>query len=248
MTIETIESLPLCQTKDYTIFTTIPGNREQNVLQTNKLVRTIRECGNITKTSPLLVNEKYQIIDGQHRFWAFEKIAEESGDIYPIYFIVRKGLTEEDAKLMNSGSKPWSPDDYAKTYSLDGIKDYEIYLSFRERYELNADVLMKYLAPSDGDRNTFRVGEFKVEDESKSKTWCNRLEDMKTYYRDHKHRSFALAYLDVTSNRKYEHRRMMEQMEKYSNELIRVPLKNKPMREAIIEIYNKGVSEKVKFN
>lgn len=240
MSIKTIASLPLCQTEDYNIFETIIGNREQNTLQTNKLVRVIKEYGNITEVSPLLVNEKHQIIDGQHRWWAFKKLAEESKIVFPLFFIVRKGLTEEEAKLMNAGSKPWSLDDFAKSYSHDGNENYSIFLSFRKRYELNGDVLMKYLSPAGGDRNTFKNGEFKVERESASRSWCNRLQDMESYYRDYKHRSFALAFLQIVSHPNYDHARMVEQLERYAQELIKVPLKNVPMKEALQNIYNKG--------
>ena len=243
-----ISNIPMYSTEDYSIFKILIGNREQNKIQTNKLVRTIREQGNITKISPITVNEKHEVIDGQHRLWAMKQIAEEFDETYPIYFFIRDGLTVDDAKKINAGSKPWSPDDYAKSYSEEGKDAYSTYLMFRDRYELNCDVLMKYLAPTDGDRNTFKNGNFFVEDEARSRAWCNRLEDMKDFYPDHKHRSFALAFLNLVSHKKYSHSRMTDQLDKYASELIRVPLKNKPMREALIEIYNRGYSDKVYFN
>ena len=240
MSIKIIETLPLCQTEDYNIFETITGNRVQNPIQTGKLVRIIKDYGNITMISPLLVNEKHQIIDGQHRWWAFKKLAEEDKVIFPIYFIVRKGLTQEDAKSMNAGSKPWSLDDFAQFYIKEGKKDYRIFSSFRNQFELNGDVLMKYLSPTGGDRNAFRNGVFSVANESASERWCKKLHDLEAYYRDYKHRSFALAFLQIVSHKDYEHSRMLEQLEKYASELIKVPLKNVPMREALINIYNKG--------
>ena len=242
-----IETLPLCVTEDHNIFTTILGNRVKNQLHVNKLKRAFKDYGNITEISPLLVNEKFEIVDGQHRFWAIQELSKETGTPIEIFYLVRNGLDADDAKSMNSGAKPWTPDDYARSYSLDGNKEYATYLSFRRRYDLNGEVLMKYLAPNDGDRNEFRIGDFEVENVSKSQLWCGRLEEMQTFYRDHKHRSFALAFLTLVSHKQYDHGRMLSQLDKYSSELIRVPLKNRPMREALIDIYNRGIADKVRF-
>lgn len=248
MSINKIASLPLYETKDYNIFKLIKGNRELNRIHVNKLARAIRDYGNITLISPILVNEKYEVIDGQHRLWAMQKVEKEDKLDYTINFIVRDGLTSEDAIKMNSGSKGWNPDDYARHFVNLKKEDYAIFLSFRDRYNLNADVLFRYLSPSGCNRTQFQNGKFKVENQSKSKTWCNRLEEMDQYYRDSRHRSFSLAFFELVSHQDYDHNRMIEQLQNYASYLIKVPLKNKPMKEALIDLYNKGIKNKVYFN
>ncbi len=243
-----IASLSLYETEDYSIFKFIDQNRETSKQQISKLVRVIREKGNITEVSPLLVNEKYEVIDGQHRLKAFQQVALENKKPMKINFIVREGLKAEDAMQLNAGSKPWNPDDYAKFHSKKGNKNYMIFLNFRERFELNAEVLIKYLAPKAGNRLDFQNGIFEVKNESESRKWCTRLESLQPYYSDQKHRSFALAFLDLVSHKDYNHTRMLEQLDSHASYLIRIPLKNKPMREALIEIYNKRIAEKVLFN
>jgi hypothetical protein len=242
-----IGSIPLYETDDYKIFKIMTDNRSQNKLQTNKLARVIRLKGNITELAPLIVNEKHEVIDGQHRLWATELVAEEGGVKHKIFFMVREGLGAEEAIKLNSGAKPWNPDDFAKYHAKNGNSNYKTFLAFRERYELNAEVLMRYLAPHDGKRQEFQDGGFVVESEAKSKAWCNKLESMKIYYQDFKHRSFALAYLDLVSFKRYDHDRMIKQLDQYASELIKIPLKNKPMREAMIEIYNRKVADKELF-
>lgn len=246
MSTKKIASLPLYETEDYNIFTFIKGNRDQNRIHVNKLARAIRDCGNITIISPILVNEKYEIIDGQHRFWAMSKVRKEDHIDYPINFIVREGLTADDAISLNAGSKPWNPDDYARHFIKN--PNYAIFLSFRDRYNLNADVLFKYLSPMGCNRAQFQKGQFIVTNETKSKTWCNRLEEMDQWYRDSRHRSFSLAYFELVSHKDYDHSRMIEQLGSYASNLIKVPLKNKPMKEALVDIYNKGIQNKVYFN
>ena len=243
-----LKSLPLYETNDYSIFKFIKENRETNRIQVNKLVRVINERGNISKIAPILVNEKLEIIDGQHRLKAFEQVANEQGIKHNINFIVRDDLNARDAMQLNAGAKPWTPDDYARFHAKMGNRNYMIFLNFRDRFELNADVLFKYLAPLDGNRSDFQNGHFIVANENESRKWCSRLEQMKQYYSDYKHRSFALAFLELVSHKNYDHSRMLDQLDQYASDLIRIPLKNKPMKEALIEIFNKRIPNKFMFD
>ena len=68
------------KSKDYNIFKTLTGNRELNISHKEKLKKSFKENYLI---SPIIINEKYEIIDGQHRFNA----ARELG--YYVYYILR---------------------------------------------------------------------------------------------------------------------------------------------------------------
>ena len=52
------------ETKNYSMFTTIGGNRPLNELHLNRLKKSMEEELLI---SPIIVNEKHEVIDGQHR-------------------------------------------------------------------------------------------------------------------------------------------------------------------------------------
>ena len=58
-------------TKDYDMFEFLDTNRQPNTRIINKLEKSIKEHG---VQIPIIVNDKKQIVDGQHRFWALRKL------------------------------------------------------------------------------------------------------------------------------------------------------------------------------
>ena len=66
------------KTNDYTIFSQIKGNRFINKSHLNRIKQSIKEE---YLEVPIIVNEKYEIIDGPHRFEAVKELKK------PIYFI-----------------------------------------------------------------------------------------------------------------------------------------------------------------
>jgi disulfide oxidoreductase YuzD len=70
------------KTKNYDLFNFIDGNRDVNDLHVKRLQDSFRKKYLI---NPIIVNENYEIIDGQNRF----KAAKEEEN--PIYFIVLNG-------------------------------------------------------------------------------------------------------------------------------------------------------------
>jgi len=69
-------------TTDYSKFNTLAGNRQVNIAHVKKLESSFDEEYLI---SPILVNEKFQIIDGQHRFEAAKNLK------LPIYYYMIQG-------------------------------------------------------------------------------------------------------------------------------------------------------------
>ncbi|WP_299997811.1 ParB N-terminal domain-containing protein, partial [uncultured Clostridium sp.] len=59
-------------TKDYLIFKKLEGNRPVVNRRVNKIIASIQNVGYIT--SPLIVNEKMEVIDGQGRLEALEQL------------------------------------------------------------------------------------------------------------------------------------------------------------------------------
>ena len=71
------------QTTDYDRFTFIEGNRDICHLHLNRLIQSMQEkCIPV----PILVNEKYEIVDGQHRWSAVKHLG------LTLYYHVEKGL------------------------------------------------------------------------------------------------------------------------------------------------------------
>lgn len=87
-------------TQDYDKFVYNQKNRNINEAHVTALKRSIRK-NDLLFAQPILVNEKYEVIDGQHRLQAAMKLNR------PIYYIIKKGLTIDDAITLNVSTKNW---------------------------------------------------------------------------------------------------------------------------------------------
>lgn len=96
------------QTTDYEMFKFLKGNREINKTNEKNLEKNFGENGENYVMNPIIVNEKMEIIDGQHRFTALKKIGK------PIHYIVVKGVGGDAAQRMNQVSLRWSLLNYVK--------------------------------------------------------------------------------------------------------------------------------------
>lgn len=118
------------KTKDYSIFRDIRGNRVVNKRHVERLKLAI-ERRNLLEFYPILLNERYEVIDGQHRLTA----AMEMGIDVP--YEVVNGLQLEDVMAINTNSKSWSLRDFIDSYIVLGNQDYSELLAFCERHQMS---------------------------------------------------------------------------------------------------------------
>lgn len=103
-------------TTNYEMFKKLEGNRATTVARVNKIKKSIMTVGYIT--SPILVNENMEIIDGQGRFEALKELR------LPVEYIVQKGLNVKECIAMNIYQTNWKVIDYIKSYAAKGNPDY----------------------------------------------------------------------------------------------------------------------------
>ena len=109
------------QTTDYSEFRTLDGNRSLNELH----VRRLRESFEIDYLfSPIIVNEKHEIIDGQHRCEAAKKLG------LPINFIIMPNYGLREVQMLNENMKNWKKEDYLNSYCDLGYPEYIKFRSF----------------------------------------------------------------------------------------------------------------------
>jgi hypothetical protein len=102
-------------TLDYLKFKTLIGNRKPNDLHLKRLTNSFKQR---YLFSPILVNEKMQIIDGQHRFLAAKELS------LPINYLVVEGYGLEEVQILNTNSANWKKEDYLKAYCDLGMEPY----------------------------------------------------------------------------------------------------------------------------
>ena len=225
------------QTEDYSSFKSIVGNRTINKAQVAKLHESFGNNPKLASALPIIVNDKMEIIDGQHRFVAWKRLG------FPISYFMVDGLELNDVQTMNSSTKNWTPLDYAKSYSTLGKKDYDIYLAFRKKYGLSHNILIAFLSDIEEMRGggntvqTFRKGLFKVANEEKSAKLCQHMLEISKFYKRGDSRSFALAYKRAHASPKYKHAQMVEKMSLLGHTIKDSPYAEDYMRQ-LEKIYN----------
>ena len=106
------------KTNNYKKFRFVDGNRD--VARTGRIRNSIKENG--WYRQPILVNEHFEIIEGQHRF----VVCKELG--LPIEYVVQEGLEVKDCVPLNVSRKNWSVADYVhlNATSIDDYKYFEL--------------------------------------------------------------------------------------------------------------------------
>ena len=118
-------------TKDYSMFKPIEGNRNKNLLHINRLIISMKERLLFTV---IIVNEKYEIIDGQHRFDAIKELG------FPLNYIIMKGYGLNEVQRLNSNSSNWSTSDYLQAYCNLGYVDYIRLSKFITKHKLSLTI------------------------------------------------------------------------------------------------------------
>lgn len=136
-------------TNDYDRFSFLKGNREINQSNLRNITRNIRERG-YYKDNPILVNERLEIVDGQHRFQACKDLGMQ------FYYVVQKGLTVEDAKNRNLFSRPWTTKDFIEYYCKQGNENYLRYVKLLENNPDFCDSTIQWTQVSDSS-HTFGI-------------------------------------------------------------------------------------------
>jgi len=199
------------ETKDYDIFKKLPGNRKTNTHLINDLIRSYIDKPQLIVARPLLLNELSQVVDGQHRLEALMRTGK------PVPYMVVKGLTVSDARLMNSLQRTWTLEDFARSYAeTEGAGNpYQQLVKYMEEYNLPPRVLITYTTGSVGGSETsrkFRHGDYKPRDERVTQAWLDKLTEFAPYMKKWNEQAFAVAASKLFTLESYDHERMIRKL------------------------------------
>ena len=105
-------NLRVFKTNDYTKFKRLDGNRKVLEPRVKKIMGSIQKVGQIP--SPIIVNDKNEVIDGQGRLEALKRLN------LPVYYMVIPGIGIEECIAMNINQSNWTLMDYIETYAETG--------------------------------------------------------------------------------------------------------------------------------
>ena len=147
-------------TTNYEMFKKLEGNRATTVARVNKIKKSIMTVGYIT--SPILVNENMEIIDGQGRFEALKELR------LPVEYIVQEGLNVKECIAMNIYQTNWKVMDYIKSYAAKGNPNYIRLTNLMTEFPLIATIEIMAVALfeiSRFDAVKIREGELEISEE-----------------------------------------------------------------------------------
>lgn len=149
-------------TKDYDKFILIKGNRTLIAGHVAKLTTSILQK-NMLPQNPIIVNEKFEVIDGQHRL----EVARNNE--LDIYYIVVPGARLEEIIALNSNNRVWTSMDYINSYASQGDRDFLWLKEFIEEYGINTTQALTFLFGSEGTgpRTAIRRGRLSLSEEQK---------------------------------------------------------------------------------
>lgn len=143
------------KTRDYSQFVFLPDNRDGvKPQQVAWLVEAISK-NNLLHLNPIIVNEKMEIINGQHRTLAAKALGVD------IYYNIEPGLNSKDMIGMNY-SIPWTLCDYLNYYVKNCYSDYIQLADFMKKYDLSLAIAFNMLhGSSHTGYKSFKMGHFK---------------------------------------------------------------------------------------
>lgn len=102
-------------TDDYDLFRFVKVNRTIDYKMVKRLAVEFKKYGQLI---PIVVNERFEAVDGQHRLLACKLIGK------PVRFIVQHGMNVSEIISINSVSHKWTELDYINRYAEEGNPAY----------------------------------------------------------------------------------------------------------------------------
>lgn len=127
-------------TDEYDKFKIIDGNRP--ISHAKKIMESIKEIGMLWQ--PVLVNERFEIVDGQGRFLAMKTLG------LPVIYIVQEGLTIKEVRYLNQNATVWGVSDYIHSYAV-GSDSKESFTNFEAVQKQFPEFSSKIILKASGD-------------------------------------------------------------------------------------------------
>lgn len=231
------------QTKEYRMFKKLIGNRRLTELRVQKIIRSINSVGYIP--SPIIVNEKHEVIDGQGRLEACTRLS------LPVYFAIVPGIGKKECTAMNIGQTNWTLVDFIESYADLGNISY-VYLlqlinGFKKDFP-NKTIFYAVTGKIDNVKGIIKNGDFVISEEEytyamQSLTWLRLFRDIISRIEGHTE-FYYTALLYCYRDEEVENDRLLEKIQLLQANLIPVTTMQQAL-EQIETAYNHRTRNKV---
>ena len=238
-------------TKKIDKFSLFPGNRPIFPAHVNGIIKSIKEVGLLFHV--IIVNELYQIIDGQHRFKAIQHLKEEENMDLTMIYVIKKGYRLPHIHAYNQNARNWGLETFMISYANEGMDEYKTYRFYKEKYKLGHNETMTILGTnkhySTQITAKFKAGKFKCGNISEAVKIFEMIHDFEKYYEGFKRKAFALAITRLARKLpEYDHKRMLHKLSYQSGKLTD-QTDSESYLKILEKIYNyKAQNNKVRFD
>jgi len=235
------------QTNDYEMFQTLEGNRNVNKLHVSRLKESFKTAYLL---SPILINQRNQIIDGQHRFEAAKALG------LPVNYIICNDYGLKEVQILNTNMKNWKKEDYLHAYCDLKNPEYLKFRNFMRRFtEFGiATCEIMIIDRSNGKQGKiegmrckikyFEEGELEIPDYDYSCEIAEKIMQIKPYYDGFNRPAFVRAMCGVFKVADYNHTVFLQRLNSQPNALQHCATVMQ-YRLMIEDIYNYRSREKV---
>lgn len=199
---------------DYSKFKLIKGNRN---LHKTKYLQLLKSMEQEVLNIPIIVNEKMEIIDGQHRYHARRELN------LPIPYCVCEGYSIEQVKRANLVSSNWTKEDYLNLHIADELPEYEKFEELLLASGINITDLIKVYAKAQGKSSEqvayeFENGTLVSDNMDRITGFIEALKDF-DFFKFYKKKQFVAAMVKLYFDPRYNHTKMKKKLENRSQVL-----------------------------
>ena len=205
----------VCTTNDYEMFSKMSGNRDVNIAHKNRLKASIEEE---SLCVPIIVNEKFQIIDGQTRYDCWKELKK------PVFYTKVNGYGLSQVQRLNSNIRNWSLKDFTDCYCDLGNEQYIKYRAFKNQYGFDD---YSSIALLQGNHNGsganfryFRTGKFKIKNYKVASDNAEKIIKVGKYYDGYKRRGFVFALLHLFRHNEFSLNQLLNKLKYQSRKLV----------------------------
>ena len=226
-------------TKDYDQFILVATNRPVDKNHVLKLKNSITKK-NLLHLNPIIVNEQFNVIDGQHRLQAARELELD------IYFIKSQDIGQEDIATLNTNKKMWQIGDYVRYHAKNGKKAYHALQLFMKNFHFLPPSNAILIACGDINPRDVRDGNLKDLNLDEAEAFMGRLSDIRNHFADAYSRKFVMAVRVCEKVAGYEHKKMVEKIAANPRAL-KPCTTGKEYIKMLEEIYNYRAQNRVRF-
>lgn len=201
-------------TYNYKQFKFIKGNRPLVTSKVTKLVKSYNGGLNLFPYCPILINNDFYVIDGQHRLEACKRLN------ISVYYIVIPEVTLQQIAELNATATRWKVSDFFNCFIQTGNQDYVTLQTFKDRFGLSINTALQLLmvgSCKEGGGHcgeAFRLGQFKINHLERANKIMKHVFDYREVASPEalSDRNFIIAIQVLLSSPLYKHKEMIQRL------------------------------------